>query len=347
MTDTGRAVVLNDAHSALNPTRVARIVRPGTVDDVIAAVRAAAGEGRGVSIAGSRHAMGGQQFGTDTVHLDMRGDDPDRRARPGRPGSSTSRPASSGPSCIDGLLAMQADHASPGLGHPPEADRVRPSEARRRPGRRHPRPRADPAADRRRRRVVHAGRPSRRRPRGQPDAEPDLFGLVIGGYGLLGVVTSVRLRLAPRRILRRVVTLVTVDELMDAFDGPDRAGLPVRRLPVLDRRALATTSCASASSRAMGRTRPRPRSPTASARCRARTGAGCCTSPTSIARRRPRPTSTTTLATSGQLYWSDLHQRSEYIAGYHAALDGRPARPTPAARSSPRSTSRAHRWPRS
>ena len=26
-------------------------------------------------------------------------------------------------------------------------------------------------------------------------------------------------------------------------------------------------------------------------------------------------------ATSGQLYWSDLHQRSEYITGYHAALD--------------------------
>jgi hypothetical protein len=26
-------------------------------------------------------------------------------------------------------------------------------------------------------------------------------------------------------------------------------------------------------------------------------------------------------ATSGQLYWSDLHQRSEYIGGYHPALD--------------------------
>ena len=26
-------------------------------------------------------------------------------------------------------------------------------------------------------------------------------------------------------------------------------------------------------------------------------------------------------ATSGQLYWSDLHQRSDYIGGYHPALD--------------------------
>ena len=49
-------------------------------------------------------------------------------------------------------------------------------------------------------------------------SDPDLFGLVIGGYGLFGVVTSVRLRLAPRRILRRIVTLMTVDELMDRFD---------------------------------------------------------------------------------------------------------------------------------
>ena len=73
MTTPAMPVVLNDAHSALNPTTVARVVRPDTVADVVAAVRAAAAEGRGVSIAGSRHAMGGQQFGTDTVHLDMRG----------------------------------------------------------------------------------------------------------------------------------------------------------------------------------------------------------------------------------------------------------------------------------
>ena len=73
MTDRRDPIVLNDAHSALNPTRVARVVRPSAVEDVAAAVRDAATEGRGVSISGSRHAMGGQQFGTDTVHVDMRG----------------------------------------------------------------------------------------------------------------------------------------------------------------------------------------------------------------------------------------------------------------------------------
>jgi len=35
------------------------------------------------------------------------------------------------------------------------------------------------------------------------------------------------------------------------------------------------------------------------------------------------------LATSGQVYWSDLHQRSEYIAGYHSALDRATGSTTP------------------
>src|SRR6266496_2313079 len=50
------------------------------------------------------------------------------------------------------------------------------------------------------------------------DERPDLFRLVVGGYGLFGVVYSVTLRLVPRRTLERVVDLQTVDRLMDAFD---------------------------------------------------------------------------------------------------------------------------------
>ena len=40
MTMSGDAVVLNDAHSALNPTTVARVVRPDTVADVVDRYRA-------------------------------------------------------------------------------------------------------------------------------------------------------------------------------------------------------------------------------------------------------------------------------------------------------------------
>ena len=109
MTTSGDSVVLNDAHSALNPTTVARVVRPDTVADVVAAVRSAAAEGRGVSIAGSRHAMGGQQFGTDTVHLDMRGMNR-IVALDTETGIVDAEAGIEWAELIDGLLALQADH---------------------------------------------------------------------------------------------------------------------------------------------------------------------------------------------------------------------------------------------
>jgi len=66
-------LLVNDVHSQLNATRVDAVVRPGTVDEVRAAVSRARSQGKSVSIAGGRHAMGGQQFGEANVLLDMRG----------------------------------------------------------------------------------------------------------------------------------------------------------------------------------------------------------------------------------------------------------------------------------
>src|SRR4028119_1540410 len=64
--------LVNDTHSALNETRVRRSVPVDSADAVVRAVREARREGIAVSVAGGRHAMGGQQFGTDTVLLDAR-----------------------------------------------------------------------------------------------------------------------------------------------------------------------------------------------------------------------------------------------------------------------------------
>ena len=63
-------VVVNDVHSKLNETRVERIVSPTSVREVQAAIRQAKTEGKAVSIAGGRHAMGGQQFGAGTILID-------------------------------------------------------------------------------------------------------------------------------------------------------------------------------------------------------------------------------------------------------------------------------------
>src|SRR6185503_1474346 len=63
-------VVVNDVHSQLNATTVARVVKPGTVEELRAAVALARQERRSVSVAGGRHAMGGQQFGEANVLVD-------------------------------------------------------------------------------------------------------------------------------------------------------------------------------------------------------------------------------------------------------------------------------------
>ncbi len=318
MTEAADGLVLNDAHSALNPTRVARVVHPTTVDDVVAAIRAATAEGRGVSIAGSRHAMGGQQFGTDTVHLDMRGmtrilglDD--------ATGIVHVEAGIEWSAFIDDLLAMQSGH--------PDAWGIRQKQT----GSDHLTLGGALAAN------VH-GRGLTQRPivadveaftlvdaAGEVReisraSDPDLFRLVIGGYGLFGVVTSVRLRLDRRRILRRVVNLVSVDELMGAFDERIAAGFLFGDCQFsIDERSpdflrVGIFSCygpdESATSIPDGQ------------RALTRQDWGRLLYLTHVDRAAAAEAYVAHYtATSGQLYWSDLHQRSDYIAGYHTALD--------------------------
>jgi FAD/FMN-containing dehydrogenase len=52
----------------------------------------------------------------------------------------------------------------------------------------------------------------------------DLFRLVSGGYGLFGVIYSVTLRLIPRQKVERIVELITVDKLMEAFEQRIQTG---------------------------------------------------------------------------------------------------------------------------
>ena len=66
------SVLVNDIHSQLNPTRVLGISQPRSLEDVQGLVRAARKDGKVISVAGGRHAMGGQQFGADTLLLDIR-----------------------------------------------------------------------------------------------------------------------------------------------------------------------------------------------------------------------------------------------------------------------------------
>ena len=150
--------LVNDIHSQLNPTRVARVVPIDSVEALQAAVRRAAADRAGICIAGGRHAMGGQQFAAGATLLDMRpliARAPLDAATRDRRGRSR---ASMWPALIDELVRRQRGATRQwGIAQKQTgADRLT---LRRRARRQRPRTRAEDEADHRRRGVV---RPDRR-----------------------------------------------------------------------------------------------------------------------------------------------------------------------------------------
>ena len=63
----------------------------------------------------------------------------------------------------------------------------------------------------------------------------ELFRLAIGGYGLFGAISTVKLRLVPRQKIQRVVEVRMIDELPKAFEQSIAGGFTIRRLPVFGR----------------------------------------------------------------------------------------------------------------
>ena len=321
--DRAGSVVLNDLHSGLNPTRVHAVLPVSSAADVRDGVRAAARQGRAVSIMGGRHAMGAQQFATDGLALDTRSLCAIHELDP-----------------ESGLIRVDAGVQWPEL----IAHLVRASSGRRQWGIAQKQTGADRlsiggaiAAN------IH-GRGLTRPPFiGDVEAftlvdgagelrhctrteNADLFNLAIGGYGLFGVVTDVTLRLVPRHKVRRVVEVITADRLMSAFAERIAAGFAYGDFQfALD-----------------------PASPDFLHR-----GIFSCYQP--VADDTPIPAgqrglspddwkrllryahvdkaaawqgySEHYLATSGQVYWSDTHQLSTYFDHYHEALDRELAAP--------------------
>jgi FAD/FMN-containing dehydrogenase len=213
---------VNDIHSQLNRTRVARVVRPRSLEQLREAILQARRERLAVSISGSRHSMGGQQFGAGMVLLDTRDLN---RAIALDPGNQTIE-AEAGiewPDLLNELAQRQTGRESQ-LGifqKQTGADRLSLGGAL--------------ASN------VH-GRGLNLKPfindvesfqlmngngdilRCDRSTNADLFRLVIGGYGLFGVVTSVRLRLTPRVKVRRVVKIANLEDIPGAFAERIRDG---------------------------------------------------------------------------------------------------------------------------
>jgi FAD/FMN-containing dehydrogenase len=207
--------VLNDVHSGLNATRVAGVHRPRTAPEVGAIVESAAASGRAVSVAGGRHAMGGQQFGAGTVHIDCTALDRvlefDAEAGQVEAGAGIAWPA-----LVERLGELQPGEARPWTIRQKQtgADRLTLGGAV--SANIHGRGLmwAPLVGDIESVTLVNAQGCKRRVSRTR---HPELFSLVVGGYGLFGVITAVRLRLARRRTLQRDVEIISAEELPSAF----------------------------------------------------------------------------------------------------------------------------------
>ncbi len=311
---------VNDVHSRLNETCMEAVKRPQSFEEVRRIVRDARDAGLPIAVCGSRHAMGGQQFAQGAILMDM------RDLKWVGPFDSSRGLVEVGagiqwPALMDALDALQRDSPSAWTIAQKQtgADRLTIGGAL--------------AAN------VH-GRGLTMRPFIQDvesfmlvdaDAQllrcsrtenPQLFSLVIGGYGLFGVIVSVTLRLVPRQKLERVVRVLDMPELMDAFNQRIAEGF------IYGDFQFAIDGSSSDF---------------------LRRGIFSCYRPADAAREIPpgqhllsddawRDLLTLAhvnkarcwelysqhyMATDGQLYWSDKHQMSPYMDDYHRELEQR------------------------
>jgi FAD/FMN-containing dehydrogenase len=211
-TTESKGVELNDIHSQLNTTKHSAVITPKSIEEIQTAIRDAKAKGQFVSISGGKHSMGGQQFGTGTVNLSMSsfnqviGLDSEK-------GIVEVQSGIQWPELVDWLFKNQNDAAKKwGIRQKQTgADRLSIGGAL--------------SSN------IH-GRGLKMRPMVDDmesfsliDANGDLktcsrtenkelFRLVIGGYGLFGVIGTVKVRLAPVKILERVVQLIEVKDFI-------------------------------------------------------------------------------------------------------------------------------------
>jgi FAD/FMN-containing dehydrogenase len=208
--------LVNDIHSQLNPTRIVEIAQPGSLEDLQNIVRTARKNRMAISVAGGRHAMGGQQFGTDTVLIDIRKLNRvlnlDRKS-----GMIEVEAGIEWPELIDGYLSRQkGDHQPWGIAQKQTgADRLTMAGTMAANGHGRGLKMRPFISDVESFVLVDAMGTARKCSRTE---NAELFRLVHGGYGLFGIVTSLQLRLVPRQKVERVVKLQTVDDLTAAFE---------------------------------------------------------------------------------------------------------------------------------
>jgi len=302
---------VNDTHSQLNRTWVDAVRSPRDVDELRRIIRDSRGS---LCVAGGRHAMGGQQFASNTTLLDM---------------SSMSRIL--GIDATSGIIEVEAGIQWPAL---VQSSQSTPWAIRQK----------QTGADRLSIGGALAANVHGRGLTMKPfiddvesftlvDAGGELvecsrarnrylFALVIGGYGAFGVVASVKLRLSRRTKLQRVVEEQEIDGVMQAFDRRIADGFTYGDFQFsIDARSdgflrKGVFSCY----RPVSDETPMPES-------RAELNPEDWMKLLYLAHADKdevyRQYVGYYLSTNGQMYWSDEHQLSFYPEGYHQRIDPR------------------------
>jgi FAD/FMN-containing dehydrogenase len=316
---------VNDVHSELNRTRVRELFRPGSVEEIAQLIRRARLERVSISIAGGRHAMGGQQFCAGGFLVDMTGMnralDLDKNV-----GRLTVEAGIQWPALIHYLAANQqseplqwgiiqkqtgtdrltiggtlsANSHGRGLKLGPFIQQVESFSLVNESGE-----------------LVECSREKNR----------ELFCLAVGGYGLFGVIVRTTLRLAPRQKLERVVEVIDLSESIQAFE------LRIAEGSLYGDFQFATDSVSDdfLMRGVFSTYRPTDKDPLPRQRdlseddWRKLIYLGHTNKAEAF-----RLYATYYLATSGQVYWSDTHQLSTYLDGYHRELDQKMRRAVPA-----------------
>ena len=209
--------IVNDIHSMLNETVVSEVLRPRSVAEVQDAVRQTRANGGQIAIAGGWHSMGGQQFRSGGTLLDMRS--MNRILRVDRERGIVDAEAGILWSDLVPKLRMLQEDGGPKwsiVQKQTGADRLSLGGAVAANGHGRGLQFQPIVQDIESFTLVDSDGQVRECSR---SSDADLFRAAIGGYGLFGVMTSVRLRLQPWHRLERVVEVFDVEELPGAFQS--------------------------------------------------------------------------------------------------------------------------------
>ena len=207
--------LVNDIHSQLNPTEVKEIFSARSVEQIQELVKKPRDIDESLCIAGGRHSMGGQQFIENGILIDMSKMDKVTNFD-SEQGLIEIEAGIQWPKLVEYYLNLQkgnnkqwgiaqkqtgADRFSiggtissnshgRGLAMKPIVDNIETLTIINNQGE-----------------LVRCSR----------NENSDLFKLVIGGYGLFGIIVSATLRLVPRRKIQRTVEVIGIETLIDLF----------------------------------------------------------------------------------------------------------------------------------